>query len=61
MNDPWKKDFEQSGKRVDGGIFLVAKDPKYRGFLYLLQPNESLDELYSEYEVFKNVVDNSLR
>ena len=42
-----------------GGKFYAARDPKYRGFLYLRDDNESLEKVLKEFDSFKRAVDDA--
>lgn len=69
MDDWWKKDFKTIGKskalkgrriRTSNGIYIQARDERYRGFFTLLLPDTNIDDVYRDYEAFKELVDSHM-
>ena len=44
-----------------GGQFAVARDVKYRGFLYLVKDNEPPEKMLKEFDTFKKVIDGKIK
>jgi len=42
-----------------GGKFALARDPKYRGFSYLVKENEPPEKMLKAFDSFKKIVDRA--